>query len=144
MAGASSLGAPTSAANGTIALVTGSSILKYTGSGHTSNRIIATSTDGSAIDASGTGTLTLTGGVTSGGGSDDLELTGTGVGVMSSVIATVGGALDKTGLGTWVLGAANTYSNVEPTSPIQAMSFRFLTCSLFLSSKNYKIMEKKR
>ena len=33
---------------------------------------------------------------------------------------------------------------VEPTSPIQAMSFSILiSCSLFLTSKNYKIMEKK-
>lgn len=108
--GSSSLGAPTTVANGTISLVSGSSVLKYTGAGHSSNRVIATSTDGSVIDASGTGTLTLTGGVTSGGGSDDLELTGTGVGAMNSVIATVGGALDKTGLGTWILGAANTYT----------------------------------
>ncbi|MEP7255011.1 MAG: autotransporter-associated beta strand repeat-containing protein [Ferruginibacter sp.] len=114
--GASSLGAPTSAANGTIALTTGSSILKYTGSGHSSNRIIATSTDGSIIDASGTGTLTLTGGVTSGGGSDDVELTGTGVGAMNSVIATSGGLLDKTGAGTWIFGAANTYTGTTTVS----------------------------
>ena len=114
--GASSLGSPTSAANGTIALTTGSSILKYTGSGHTSNRIIATSTDGSTIDASGTGTLTLTGGVTSGGGNDDVELTGTGVGVMNSVIATSGGALDKTGTGTWTFSAANTYTGTTTIS----------------------------
>lgn len=114
--GASSLGAPTTIANGTIALTTGSSILKYSGAGHSSNRVIATSTDGSVIDASGTGTLTLTGGITSGGGSDDVELTGTGIGVMNSVIATSGGALDKTGTGTWTLGAANSYTGTTTIS----------------------------
>ena len=35
-------------------------------------------------------------------------------------------------------------TNVEPTSPIQAVSFNsFLTCSLFFNQKNYQIMEKK-
>ncbi|MBL0182567.1 MAG: autotransporter-associated beta strand repeat-containing protein [Chitinophagaceae bacterium] len=114
--GASSLGAPTTVANGTITLVVASSTLKYTGAGNSSNRVIATTTDGSSIDASGTGSLTLTGGVTSGGGNDDLELTGTGVGIMNSVIATGSGLLDKTGTGTWTFGAANSYTGTTTVS----------------------------
>ncbi len=108
--GASAIGAPTTVANGTINLAAGTSVLRYTGAGHASNRVIQTTTDGSSIDASGTGTLTLTGGVTSGGGSDNLILTGTGTGIMNSIINTVGGNLDKTGTGTWTLGAANSFT----------------------------------
>jgi fibronectin-binding autotransporter adhesin len=115
--GASSLGAPTTAGNGTIILVAASSELLYTGTGHSSNRIIQTETDGSTIDASGSGALTLTGGVISnGGGNDDLVLTGTGTGNMNSVINTAGGVLSKTGSGTWVFGAANTYTGTTTIS----------------------------
>ncbi len=114
--GASALGAPVTSGNGTITLSVASSVLRYTGTGHSSNRIIATTTDGSGIDASGSGALTLTGGVTSGGGSDDLVLTGTGTGIMNSIISTVGGALDKTGTGTWILGAANTWTGTTTVS----------------------------
>ncbi|MBK9531289.1 MAG: autotransporter-associated beta strand repeat-containing protein [Chitinophagaceae bacterium] len=64
--GASSLGAPTTVANGTIIPVD-VAVLLYTGAGHSSNRIIQTETDGSTIDASGSGTLTLSGGITAGG-----------------------------------------------------------------------------
>ncbi|HQR00804.1 MAG TPA: autotransporter-associated beta strand repeat-containing protein, partial [Ferruginibacter sp.] len=114
--GASAIGAPTTAGNGTISLASGTSVLRYTGAGHSSNRIIATTTDGSIIDASGTGTLTLSGGITSGGGNDDLELTGTGVGIMNGAIVTGSGALDKTGTGSWTFGAANTYTGTTTVS----------------------------
>ncbi|MFN8306857.1 MAG: autotransporter-associated beta strand repeat-containing protein [Ferruginibacter sp.] len=114
--GASAIGAPTTVPNGTITLVTGTSVLRYTGAGHSSNRVIATNTDGSTIDASGTGTLTLSGGVNSGGGNDNLELTGTGSAIMNGVIATGSGTLDKTGTGTWTLGAANTYTGTTTVS----------------------------
>lgn len=109
--GASSLGAPTSAANGTITI--GNATLKYTGSGHTSNRLFTT-TNNIVIDASGTGTLTLNGNMT--GVNDDVELTGTGIGIMNGVIATTTGLLDKTGVGTWTLGAANTYTGTTTVS----------------------------
>lgn len=109
--GASSLGAPTSAANGTITI--GNATLKYTGSGHTSNRLFTT-TNNMVIDASGTGTLTLNGNMT--GVNDDVELTGTGIGIMNGVIATTSGVLDKTGVGTWTLGAANTYTGTTTVS----------------------------
>lgn len=115
--GSSSLGAPTTGANGTIALTSGSSVLRYIGAGTvSSNRVIATSVDGSVLDASGAGSITFTGGITSGGGNDDVELTGTGTGIMNSVIATAGGTLDKTGTGTWVLGGVNTYTGTTTVS----------------------------
>ena len=61
--GSSSLGAPTSIINGIIGLgATG--VLNYTGTGHTSNRIINLTADGGIVNASGSGTLTLSGGIT--------------------------------------------------------------------------------
>ncbi|MCX5678636.1 MAG: autotransporter-associated beta strand repeat-containing protein [Candidatus Omnitrophica bacterium] len=105
--GASSLGAPTTSLNGTIALgATG--ILQYTGSGHSSDRVINLTADGGTIDASGSGTLTLTGGVT--GNKFNLVLTGNGAGVESGVIKTTSGTLTKNGIGTWTLSGANTYT----------------------------------
>ncbi len=105
--GTSSLGAPTTTGNGTIAIgATG--VLQYTGSGHTSNRVINVTADGGTVDASGSGTFTLTGGVT--GTGNNLVLTGTGVGVESGVIATAGATLTKNGSGTWTLAGVNTYT----------------------------------
>ena len=107
--GSSSLGAPTTVANGTIAMGTNGT-LRYTGSGHSSNRVINTTADGPTIDASGVGTLTLTGGVTA-SGNNNINLIGTGTGIFqTAAIAGGSGTLTKNGAGTWVLGAANTYT----------------------------------
>jgi filamentous hemagglutinin family protein len=105
--GASSLGAPTTIANGTIAL--GTATLLYTGTGHSSDRIINLTGNGT-IDASGSGTLTLTGGIT--GAAQNLILTGTGLATESGAITTTTGTVTKTGAGTWTLSgaAANTYT----------------------------------
>ena len=111
--GASSLGAPTIIANGTI-VIGGSGILQYTGSGNTSDRIINVSSNGGTIDASGTGTLTLTGGVSI--GLSDLVLTGTGIAIESGVIATGSSNLTKNGAGTWTLSGANTYTQTTTIS----------------------------
>jgi autotransporter-associated beta strand protein len=105
--GSSSLGAPTTVANGTIAIgATG--ILKYTGSGHSSDRVINLTASGGSIDASGSGTFTLIGGVT--GNTFNLVLTGTGAGVESGVIATTSGTVTKNGAGTWTLSGTNTFT----------------------------------
>jgi len=91
-----------------ISITSATGILKYTGTGHTSNRAITLTVDGPTIDASGTGTLTLTGGVT---GVFNLNLIGTGAGIESGVIATgAGSTLTKNGTGSWALTGANTFS----------------------------------
>jgi bacillolysin len=105
--GNSSLGNPTTAANGTIDIgATGT--LKYTGSGHSSARIINLLASGGTIDASGGGALTLSGGVT--GNTFNLILTGSGAGIESGAIATTSGTLTKNGAGTWTLSGVNTYT----------------------------------
>lgn len=119
--GASSLGAPTTVASGTVKLgsTTSTATLQYTGSGHTSDRVIdlAGTTGGATIDASGTGPLVLSSALTaSGAGIKTLTLTGT-----STAANTIAGpivdnssanttSLTKSGAGTWVLSAANTFS----------------------------------
>jgi fibronectin-binding autotransporter adhesin len=107
--GASALGAPTTAANGTIA-IGAAGILQYTGSGHSSDRVVNLAASGGTIDASGSGTLTLSGGVT--GNARNLNLTGTGAGIESGVINTTTGTVTKSGTGTWILSAANTYTGL--------------------------------
>jgi fibronectin-binding autotransporter adhesin len=111
--GASSLGAPTTIANGTIGIgATG--ILQYTGTGHASNRVINVTADGGSVDASGSGDLTLSGGVT--GSGNNLVLTGTGTGSESGVIANGAGTLTKSGTGTWTLSGSNTYTGLTTIS----------------------------
>lgn len=91
-----------------ISITSANGILKYTGTGHSSNRSITLTVDGPTIDASGSGTLTLTGGVT---GVFNLNLIGTGAGIESGVIATgAGSTLTKNGAGSWTVSGANTFS----------------------------------
>lgn len=105
--GSSALGAPTSVANGTIAL--GAGILQFNGTSNaSSDRVINLTSSGGTIDASGTGgaTLTLSGGVT--GSGLGVVLTGTGAGTETGVISTGAGTLTKNGTGAWILEGANT------------------------------------
>jgi len=122
---ASALGAPANATDGTIALGdTGT--LKYTGAGHSSNRVINLSTAGGGamtLDASGpSGTFALTGGVTSAGtsGTSTLNLTGSGFGSQSGVIADGTApnvtAVAKSGTGAWTLSGPNTYTGATTVS----------------------------
>jgi len=116
----SSLGAPTTVANGTIDIGDGVNTgqLVYTGSGETTDRVInlAGTTGGAVLDQSGTGTLTFTSNLTATGeGAKNLYLRGNtdAIGVIDGVIVdsangTTG--LKKQGTGTWVLNAVNTYS----------------------------------
>ncbi len=119
--GASPLGAPTSAAQGTVKLgyTTAPGTLVYAGMGETSDRVIdlAGTTGGGTIDHSGTNLLALTGGLMhSGIGAKSLTFQGStsGIGEFSGVIGNTpyGNAITvaKSGAGIWKLSNANTYS----------------------------------
>ena len=120
-AGASSLGAPVSVLDGTIALGTGttSATLLYLGSGSTTDRVLnlAGTSGGAILQNDGTGALVFTSGVTAtGAGSKTLTLTGsnTGANEIQGVIANNSGAnrtaVTKAGAGVWELSGANTYT----------------------------------
>ncbi|MCH7227663.1 beta strand repeat-containing protein [Haloferula sp. A504] len=114
----SSLGAPSSEANGTIYLSrTGkraSCTLRYVGLGETTDRIINVGFDSSSkqtIDADGTGLLKFTspfaisaGSGTSSGG---IILRGTGDGEVAE-IGTIPGSLEKNDGGTWTVNGTNS------------------------------------
>src|SRR5207253_1094110 len=117
----SSLGAPTTVANGTIDVgsTTNSGTLLYTGSGETTDRVInlAGTTGGAVVQNDGTGALTFSSNLTAtGAGSKTLTLQGsnTGSNTISGIIVDNSSsnttALIKAGTGTWVLSGANTYT----------------------------------
>ena len=117
----SSLGAPTTVANGTIDIgsTTNSGTLIYTGLGETTDRVInlAGTTGGAVIQNDGSGAVTFSSNLTAtGAGSKTLTLQGsnTGSSTISGAIVDNSGsnttALTKAGAGTWVLSGANTYS----------------------------------
>jgi autotransporter-associated beta strand protein len=119
--GACALGTPSSVANGTISIgsTTTAGTLQYTGSGHTSDRVInlAGTTGGVTLDASGTGPLVLTSALTAtGAGSKTLTLTGdsTATNTLGGAVVDNSGAnkttLIKTNIGIWVLSGSNTYT----------------------------------
>ncbi len=122
-AGSSSLGVPSSAANGTIAIGNGNQAgtLIYTGAANeTSDRVInlAGSTGGATIDQSGTGELKFTSNVTAtGNGVKTLTLQGStvGTGEIAGVIpnSTAITALNKAGTGSWILSGNNTYNGAS-------------------------------
>ncbi|MEZ0274147.1 MAG: beta strand repeat-containing protein, partial [Roseimicrobium sp.] len=108
-AGASALGAPTTTADGTIALAGGR--LRYNGTaagGHSTDRNFTMSVS-STIEASGVGALTLTGTLTAADGS--LTLDGTGVGNLNNTTLWTAGPGDdfnKSGTGTWNINGATS------------------------------------
>lgn len=124
--GASALGAPTTAATGTIGIGSGtvSGVLRYTGSGHTSDRVIslAGDTGGATIESSGSGALVLTSATTAtGAGSKTLTLGGTNTG-NNSIGAIVNNSLTNTtsvvkaDAGKWILAGSNTYTGTTTVS----------------------------
>lgn len=135
--GSSALGAPTTVANGTIAVGdrNAAGTLRYVGSGHASNRVIDMRGSGAGvtIDASGSGALVLTGDVigsfpTTGNGQANKTLTLSGVSTAENTLAgvinnnnngtgTQNTALIKAGAGTWLLSGVNTYTG---TTTIQS------------------------
>ncbi len=116
----SSLGAPITIANGTIALGSGATTgqLTYIGSGETSDRVINLlgTTGGAILDASGTGALVLSSNLTAtGAGIKTLTLQGSSA-ANNSIAKIVNNSgtnitsVTKDGTGTWVLSATNTYT----------------------------------
>jgi autotransporter-associated beta strand protein len=115
----SSLGAPTTAANGTISLGAGAAaaVLTYTGAGETTDRAIdlAGTTGGATINSNGAGPLTFTGGFSSSAaGAKTLTLSGTNTDPTTISGAITNGAgtvtVSKSGAGQWVLSGTNTYT----------------------------------
>jgi autotransporter-associated beta strand protein len=115
----SSLGAPTTVANGTINIGTGSTIATnvYIGPGETTDRVLNLSgtTGGAVIQSDGTGPVTFTSDFTAtGAGIKTLTLLGTNTGnntiagkIVNSSSAT---SVTKSGAGTWTLSGANTHT----------------------------------
>jgi autotransporter-associated beta strand protein len=103
-------------------------VLKYTGAGETTDKIInlsgtnatgQTVSGGATLDQSGSGNLKFTSAMTSTGGTGakKIYLTGStlGTGEFAGAISDLGGnanSLLKTGTGQWSLSGANTYTGV--------------------------------
>ncbi|MBB5035635.1 autotransporter-associated beta strand repeat-containing protein [Prosthecobacter vanneervenii] len=111
----SSLGAATSLASN---LVIGGATLQYLGAAASTDRLFSVGSSGGTLDASGTGAVNFTNtgsmgfnGVT---GTRTLTLTGTNTdsNTINAIIGDNGGATTvvKSGVGTWVLNGANTYT----------------------------------
>jgi autotransporter-associated beta strand protein len=108
--------------NGTINIGSGSAtaftVLKYTGTGETSDKVInlVGTLGGATLDQSGTGPLKLTTVMTAtGAGAKMLYLAGstTGSGELAAGVSDLGGnviSLKKSGTGTWTLSGSNSYS----------------------------------
>ena len=116
----SSLGAPITAANGTIDLgdntISGAATLNYIGTGETTDRILklaAQGTNNHTLSQGGTGLLKFTSPMAINSNTNQaLTLTGstTGTGEIATALPMVGGALIKNGTGTWTLSGTNTYT----------------------------------
>jgi fibronectin-binding autotransporter adhesin len=118
----SSLGAPTTVANGTIdigGVAQAGVTLNYTGSGETTDRVLAVAWNGNSsqtIQTSGGGLLSFTSPFTlsPSGGTGTLTLGGTGNGQvagMTGQLNTTG--LSKAGAGTWTLSGPSNFT--QPT-----------------------------
>jgi autotransporter-associated beta strand protein len=117
--GASALGAPTTAENGIIrmGLTTTATTLTYTGSGHTSDRLIGMqgTTGGVTLNGNGTGAVGYGGARFENAGNKTLTLGGTSAsGVNNSLggLQEIGGVLTltKSGANTWVLTGPSDYT----------------------------------
>ena len=118
--GASSLGAPTTAANGTIKFQDFTSTLVYIGTGDTTDRVMYCDTTVAnlqfTIEQAGTGVFKITSPFDANGtGSKEVVLQGSsaGTGELSGIVADIpGGTLSvrKKGTGTWTLSGPDTYT----------------------------------
>ena len=123
--GASALGSPATVPNGTISLGSdgATATLAYTGSGHSSDRVIhLPAASGTAVlDASGTGPLGLTSSLTAAAGAKTLNLTGTHTGANTLGATAIPGlaevlTISKTGAGTWKINGFSSPRNAWTVS----------------------------
>jgi autotransporter-associated beta strand protein len=111
----SSLGAPTTVADGTIVLnpYTPTPTLKYSGAGETTDRMISAKGSNLIIDQSGSGLLKFTGDIAGTNNTATFTLQGSTAGE-GEFAGTVGGNKEakivKNGTGTWTLSGANFYT----------------------------------
>ncbi|MCF7785606.1 MAG: autotransporter-associated beta strand repeat-containing protein [Prosthecobacter sp.] len=118
---ASNLGA---ASNSAANIVLNNGIIKYTGTGSSTDRLFGIGTLGGTLNASGTGAVNFTNtgnmGFNSQTGARTLTLTGTNTGAntLAAAIGDNGGvtSLTKSGVGTWVLTGANNYTGTTTIS----------------------------
>ena len=118
--GASSLGSVTSAAAGTIAIgyTTTTGTLLYTGTGHSTDRVVNLfgSTGSATLNASGSGALVFTSNFTATiAGAKTLTLTGNNTDdnrIGGAIVNSSSGStsLTKSGTGKWILSGNNTYT----------------------------------
>lgn len=116
---ASNLGTQATAIDGTISLSLGNAsskiVLRYTGTGETTNRPIALGGSSAtiALEQAGTGLLKFAGDIFSSGGAPKLTLQGSGDGEIAGNISKAAGnvALIKDGTGTWTLSGANNFGS---------------------------------
>jgi autotransporter-associated beta strand protein len=121
-AGPSALGNPVSIENGIIrmGLTTGGTTLRYTGAGHSSDRLVGLqgTTGGVTLSADGTGAFQMGGAVMLRAGTKTLTLRGTSDAVIENTLGRVddgligGLSISKVDANTWVLTAANSYSGI--------------------------------
>ncbi len=124
--GASALGAPTTVEDGIIRVGLGGNdpVLTYTGSGHSSDRIIemqGVAAGNLTINANGTGAVDLGIIQTATGGNKTLTLAGTAAADLNNSVAgirEVGTVLSvtKSGSSTWVIAGESTYTGVTTIS----------------------------
>lgn len=94
---------------------TSAGTLRYTGTGHSTNRpiFLAGSTGGGTLVADGSGTVDFTGALSaSAAGAKTLTLSGTGTGQLSGAISNGSGtvAVSKTGSNLWILTGTNSHT----------------------------------
>jgi autotransporter-associated beta strand protein len=123
--GNSALGAPTTLANGTISIGSdgNTATLAYTGSGHSSDRVInLPAASGTAvIDSSGTGPLTFSSSLTAVAGAKTLTLTGSNTAANTLGTTAIPGlaevlTVNKTGIGTWRINGFSSQKNAWTVS----------------------------
>lgn len=146
-AGPSALGNAANAENGIIrmGLSTTSATLTYTGSGHTTNRLIGMqgTTGGAVLDADGTGALIIGGVRTENAGNKTLTLRGSSLETLENSpgqIREVGAALSvlKTDANTWVYNQAQSYSGatIVDNGILRLNTAQVLTGALQFGSAN--------